>query len=130
MNKELDEKLVRDFPKIFAQRNLPMTETCMYWGFECGNGWFWLIDNLCGCIQRYIDNNEKEQIEAVQVKEKFGTLRFYVNSYDDIVSGMIWLAEAMSAKICENCGSTVGIKSSTGWIRYLCPECMEGYKKE
>ena len=53
MNKHLDDYLCKKYPKIFAERNLPMTETCMCWGFP-GDGWFFLIDNLCQHIQAHI----------------------------------------------------------------------------
>jgi len=100
MKQELDELLCSKYPKLFAQRNLPMTETCMCWGFECGDGWFDLIDELCGTIQSYIDGNNKPQIEVVQVKSKFGTLRFYIGGESDrLIDGMIWFAESMSGRI-------------------------------
>lgn len=102
MNKELDELLCSKYPKLFAQRNLPMTETCMCWGFDCGDGWFDLIDELCSTIQNYIDGNHKPQIEVVQVKSKFGTLRFYIaGENDQLIDGMIWFAESMSSRIPE-----------------------------
>ena len=56
MKKELDTKLCKDFPKIFAQRNMSMTETCMCWGFECGDGWYELIYKLCTDIQKHCDS--------------------------------------------------------------------------
>ena len=54
MNKHLDDYLCKKYPEIFADRNKPMTETCMCWGFEHGNGWFFLIDTLCSSIQHHI----------------------------------------------------------------------------
>lgn len=125
MNPKNTKYLFEKYPRIFIGKDRPITENLMPFGIECGDGWLWLIDNLCGCMQRYIDANEKEQVEALQVKEKFGTLRFYTNSCGDLIDGMIWFAEALSARICENCGSTVDIKATTGWISYLCPKCMK-----
>ena len=123
MKKELDEKLCEAFPKIFAQRGLPMNETCMCWGFECGDGWYQLIYNLCDKIQKHCDE-AGFQVEAVQVKEKFGGLSFYVGSADDFVFDLINKAEEESYKICEDCGSEefVDVRSG-GWIRTLCDEC-------
>lgn len=143
MDLGLDKKLCEKYPKIFAQRNLPMTETCLYWGMDCGDGWYWLIDNLCHSIQGYVDchnegvnirqkagtmiKGDKElQVEAVQVKEKFGQLRFYINQGDETIYGMIWLAESMSKGICEMCGATENVTSTEGrWVKYLCPKCKE-----
>jgi hypothetical protein len=56
MKKELDEKLCAKYPLIFRNRHGDMKETCMVWGFECGDGWYTIIDNLCGLIMR--DYNE------------------------------------------------------------------------
>jgi hypothetical protein len=60
MKRELDEELCRKYPLIFADRNKPMTETAMCWGFDCGNGWYNLIDVLCGMLYSdYINAKEK-----------------------------------------------------------------------
>ena len=144
MKAELQKKLFEKYPKIFRQKDLPMTETCMCWGIECGGGWYWLLDQLCDAIQRYCDARngsigysgevaEPErhlfQVEAVQVKEKFGGLRFYISSGDDQIYGMIDLAEHMSYNICEECGAIEDIKQTKGWIKSLCPKCMEKLNK-
>ena len=42
---------------------------------------------------------------ADQVKEKFGTLRFYYTGGDDRIDGMVRMAESMSAVTCETCGA-------------------------
>ena len=57
MHSALDNKLCEAYPKIFAERNSPMTETCMCWGFSCGDGWYGIIDQLCYAIQQYIDSS-------------------------------------------------------------------------
>ena len=123
MNKEVEKKLYDKYPKLFAQKDLPPYQTCMYWGINVGDGWYWLLDNLCSCIQDYIDANDKPQTEASQVKEKFGALRFYVNGADDYIYGMISLAETMSYSTCESCGATTDIIHTKGWIQTLCKSC-------
>ena len=55
MREELDSYLCKTYPKLFSDRNSPMTETCMCWGFEHGDGWFRLIDTLCRNIQSHLD---------------------------------------------------------------------------
>lgn len=73
------------------------------------------------------------QVVAVQVKEKFATLRFYVMDADDTVYGMIRYAEALSGRVCEVCGSP-GKTVGKGWIKTLCPahyrEGDEGTERE
>ena len=125
MKKESDEKLCKDFPKIFRQRGLPMTETCMCWGFECGDGWFHLIYKLCEDIQKHCDKNPDTQVEATQVKEKFGGLRFYTNFGDQVIYDLIDKAEEKSYKICETCGSTEEITQTKGWISTICKACLD-----
>lgn len=65
---------------------------------------------------------DRPQVEAVQVKEKYGTLRFYTNHYDDCVNTMINFAEEMSACTCEQCGSP-GTPTTGGWIKVQCSNC-------
>lgn len=124
MHKTLQDKLFKKYPKIFRQRYYDIKESAMPWGFECSDGWYWLLDNLCSKLQWDIDKNKQPQIEATQVKEKFGGLRFYTAGETERQDGMISLAMHMSNSICEECGSTEGVEQTTqGWIRTLCKEC-------
>ena len=63
--------------------------------------------------------------KIMQVKEKFGGLRFYVHGANDFLNGMIHMAEAASFKICEQCGKP-GRPRGGGWILTLCDECENG----
>jgi hypothetical protein len=131
MKDELDRILCEKYPLIFADRNKSMMETCMCWGFEHGDGWYPIIDSLCANIQHHIDWNNKNfekgytqykqvpQVVATQVKEKFGTLRFYYDGGDDVIYGMVSMAESWSAVACEECGAS-GTQNSRGWIKTLC----------
>ena len=141
MSPELDNKLVTKYPEIFANRHGDMRTTAMCWGFECGDGWYDLIDTLCSNIQHHIDNikrnrevtlskeifnpdmvpKEVPQVVAVQVKEKFGSLRFYYNGGDDHIRGLVTMAEAMSNKICMTCGKP-GKMYTKGWWNVACEE--------
>jgi hypothetical protein len=47
MRKELDEALCAKYPLVFKDRHENMQHTAMCWGFECGDGWYNLIDTLC-----------------------------------------------------------------------------------
>lgn len=126
MKRELDKLLCERYPKIFAERHAPMTQTAMCWGFECDDGWFDIINTLCGNIQNYIDWQNKtgknaEQVVAEQVKEKFGTLRFYYRGGDDYIRGLVTMAESMSGLTCEVCGKP-GSLNDVGWLMTLCEE--------
>jgi len=176
MKRELDEYLCKTYPKMMVNRNKSMMETCMCWGFECGDGWFQIINQLMGNIQHHIDwkiqqrdwaikynemvaqckngifdlfeadmqsvldeeYKEKRlkdiidgdfrtvpepitQVTLDQVKEKFGTLRFYYSGGDDYIRGMVTMAESMSGVTCEECGKP-GTSTSGGWIKTACLE--------
>ena len=130
MKDELDKKLCEKYPKIFAERNGDMRTTAMCWGFEHSDGWYNIIDLLCNNIQRYLDwkNKTEEvvpQVVAEQVKEKFGTLRFYYRGGDDYTRGLVSMAESMSGVTCEVCGGS-GKQRGGGWIKTLCDEHTKG----
>ena len=127
MRQELDSLLCEKYPKMMVNRNKHMQETCMCWGFECGDGWFNILDKLMGNIQHHIDwKNRKEEVVAQvtldQVKEKFGTLRFYYSGGDDAIDGMVRMAESMSGVTCEEC-SAPAQTHGPGWIRTICEPC-------
>lgn len=76
----------------------------------------------------YIDSERYPQIEAVQVKEKFGGLRFYTNISSNEQEAAISFAESLSYKICENCGTMQNIGQTKGWVSTLCKECAKDNK--
>jgi hypothetical protein len=124
MRQELDEQLCAKYPKIFVNRNADMQTTAMCWGFECGDGWYNILDQLCANIQHHTDWHNREtvkvpQVVASQVKEKFGGLRFYYDGGDDYISGVASMAESMSVVTCEECGAP-GQQRGRGWIYTAC----------
>jgi hypothetical protein len=179
MKQELDKLLCERYPKMMVNRNKDMQETCMCWGFECGDGWFNILDQLMGSIQHHIDWKEKQRLGAIkynemaaqakagnfdlfeedmkalpnneykekrlaeiiagdfrevpksipqvtldQVKEKFGTLRFYYSGGDDYIDGMVSLAESLTGVTCESCGNT-GKRRGGGWVHTYCEPCED-----
>jgi len=105
MNRKLQEKLYNKYPKIFVDKDKSMQESCMCWGIETPDDWYNIIDTLCHALtytyttylnidkedaehlgikptryrdeDNYIYSVECPQVIAEQVKEKYGTLRFY-----------------------------------------------------
>lgn len=69
-----------------------------------------------------------EQVVATQVKEKFGSLRFYYNGGDDYIDGLVRMAELISEHTCEVCGDK-GELSSSGWYKTLCDRHKKEYFK-
>lgn len=126
MKKELDEALCRDFPKLFKDRRGDMTKTAMCWGFP-GDGWEPLLRRCAAKLEAINDKIEdpERHIVASQVKEKFGTLRFYTGSYPSEYateySEAIDTAEAESEATCEQCGKP-GKTEGGGWLKTVCDD--------
>lgn len=166
MSPALDKQICEKYPSIFVNRNESYKNSCMAWGFSCGDGWYDIIDNLCeACTNLYstgvslnpsdaFNNGGNAFLEisppkfiASQVKEKFGTLRFYYrlefdkkaselqesgrypeitqifNSYNSYIDGIIHLSEIISSKTCEVSGKAGELHVSGGhrggWYRTL-----------
>jgi hypothetical protein len=51
MNSELTQRLVKRFPVLYQDYHSPMTQTCMRWGFDHGDGWFEIIWQLSLAIE-------------------------------------------------------------------------------
>lgn len=123
MRADLDSALVRDFPLLYADRRAPMTHTCMCWGFECGDGWEPLIRRLSEKLEPMIRAfPDGERPRASQVKEKFGTLRFYMTGETPEMTAAISAAYEESCRTCEQCGAP-GTRRGGGWIQTLCDKC-------
>lgn len=139
MSPELEEKIFQKYPKMFPKEEQEEghQRSLMCYGFSCGDGWYHIIDTLCRNIQAHIDQNirgldkedaEHYQVTVEQVKEKFGSLRFYISGGDDYIQGMIVMAEALSSKTCEDCGAKAEV-TTKGWIKNLCHNCNDRQKK-
>jgi hypothetical protein len=48
MKEELDKALCEKYPLVFKDRNAGMQHTAMCWGICTGDGWYNIIDILCG----------------------------------------------------------------------------------
>lgn len=136
--KEWYDDLIGKYPRIFKKINY----------VECGRGWEKLLHNLCSVLDNHISNIEyrvnnpdspgnkyyndafktKEQLDsitAVQVKEKFGGLRFYMHASDEYMRGAISMAEKMSHYICDVCGEFGTTKQIGSWYVTVCQKHYE-----
>lgn len=79
-SRSIEQETVKNCPLLFKMYRRPMNETCISFGFECGEGWHDAIANACKEIETYnniIYPRWRVRIQADQIKEKYGTLRFY-----------------------------------------------------
>lgn len=133
MKKELDEKLVKEFPNLYRDRYGKMSETCMCWGFECGDGWYQIIYDTSAKLEALIlqlPEEEREHYKASQVKEKFGGLRIYLSSSTDEMDKLVGTAEDLSYQICEGCGKPGQCyEDNPKWCRTHCEACEAEYQE-
>lgn len=122
------DSLYTKYPTAYA-RPTGRRETFAMFGFECGPGWFDILDRLGAVL-------ELHKVSCAQVKEKFGMLRVYWHAdylepdADDAVRAAIDAAEAESASVCEQCGDLGGETISLGgWLKTLCSPCYEADRK-
>ena len=146
MLEELENKIYEIAPILYKQKDLDETVTCMCWGFECPDSWFDLLKELTIELETSINNKYKGKYECVaqQVKEKYGSLRFYGEikilienpTKDDLslskklyeqFQELVDKAEYKSEKICCECGKPA-TKTSSGWIAHFCDECATKFK--
>ena len=101
-------------------------------GIECEKGWFKLLEPIFDYIKEYNkDKDDEHKIEITQIKEKWGTLRVYVNFGTDELFKLIDEAEDKSELICEFCGSEENVGSTkTGWISTICLDCVKKQAKQ
>lgn len=175
MSPSLDKQLCEKYPKIFTDRFSKPNESPISFGIQCGDGWYRIIDMLCTAMsysystavkidkedaikygiesptdeagERYYLTIEAPQVIVDQVKEKFGTLRFYyhlkfdqkiielrktgkysdiqkvINEYHHYFDGMVHMATTLSAHTCEITGKEgemhVSNGGKDGWYKVL-----------
>jgi hypothetical protein len=96
-------------------------------GFHAPDGWVELLHTLCSLVEDHITRLPDEirsHVQCAQVKEKFGTLRFYMTETTPYINGAIEMAEMMSGDICETCGEK-GKRRGGGYILTQCNKCHE-----
>ena len=122
-NKDIEQRLLNRIPQGWGKY------------ISCGEGWYWILDALDHKLS-YLDSD----YELNQVKEKFGTLRFYFSSKKDgmineIMQDCVTRAEYQSESTCEYCGKSLYLRSPNfdrsvklregGWVKTLCDPCDE-----
>lgn len=116
------------------------------WTKDEYGGWFdCLYDGWADVLYKGINKLDKvlkkynltDNLYIVQVKEKFGGLRFYydfvpeedkdfsswqaagIRIFDDIV----WRLEEATEKVCCDCGTTEDVQCYGGWVHFACSDC-------
>lgn len=131
MRKELAQKLAGRWPGWFNLEG-DVRYTLMSFGFCHGDGWFGILWRLCEDLEPLATEVEKQTghpFEVLQVKEKLGGLRFYVNHRSNTVCRRIEAAALESFASCEVCGQP-GKRREGGWIKTLCAKHASAHEAE
>ena len=131
MNKELTKKLKEDFPILYGLEKTKfgnqIIQTTFYrYGFELGDGWEPLIRKLSEELEKFNAYLTPEElpVQAIQVKEKLGGLRFYLAPVNDniypTIRDLINEAENKAIHICDVCGAEGMLIQERGWLRTRC----------
>jgi hypothetical protein len=98
---------------------------------DCPDGWDDIVDELCRTLEKLIVAAGSPAVHVHQIKEKFGTLRFYHSGapkdlYEDMEK-VIREAEAYTTKVCCRCGEPA--ERSGGRFSVLCDnlDCNAGW---
>lgn len=125
MRKELEDELVAIAPEWFVRNDIMASG--MYFGFQCGDGWFPILKDLLLSIRAL----NPENFEVTQVKEKWGSLYVYAGGGSlelaDQIDGLLDAARDLSETICEACGA-LGRLYTQGWYITLCPPCHAAWR--
>jgi hypothetical protein len=97
---------------------------------DCGQGWRDLLERACVRIRAAVQA-DGGSFKATQIKEKFGSLRFYWDGALSpeavaLVEEAVDLAEARSACTCEICGAEGRLHYRGGWLATACAEHARG----
>lgn len=96
--------------------------------FECAGGWRHLLEDLLRDIDATLSTEDREVFQVSQIKEKYGTLRFYTHAFSDDVERLVEVAERRSAMTCEVCGEP-GRVQGKGWVSCRCTQHDDDARK-
>jgi translation initiation factor 2 beta subunit (eIF-2beta)/eIF-5 len=119
MRQDLSDKLYNEYTPWFEGT---------LWGFECGDGWYNLLSDLCKELKEAVDVEKWEdgwEFKVLQVKEKYGGLRFYIGSATELIFDIIDKYEALSYTVCEICGEPGKLSEKNRWYSTLCQKHRE-----
>jgi hypothetical protein len=123
-------KLMQAHPRLFR---IPSGRPDAAQGYpNCEEGWRDLLERCCARIETALA--EGGALRVLQIKQKFGALRFYWSGHlpdaaEAKVDEAIALAAARSACTCEICGAEGRLHNRGGWLATACPEHAKGELK-
>lgn len=80
-------------------------------------------EQMCAEIKDALTESELRDYRVTQIKEKFGTLRWYGNFYTEPLRDILARYEEKSMWTCIQCGAPA-TRVTTGWIAPYCDACV------
>src|SRR5262245_27042610 len=126
MTPESDARLRAAFPLVFAGPLLNDEP------IRCGEGWYLLLYMLCAGLEAVMYDEldvtkpvVAQRYRAVQVKEKFGQLRLYLDHETAAMTVLLGLAENLSKHVCDVCGAPGKLRTLTDNAPIAATRCDE-----
>ena len=127
MKTELAHQITEKYPDMFYEERRGKRKPTMHNNIiYCGDGWFNILMKLC-------EELHAMRPKVMQIKEKFGGLRFYASfpkDYSEQGWGEIRKAEAQAIETCEQCGEPGELRIHNGWRYVNCQPCHEAHCEE
>lgn len=123
----LRKEILNEYPFIYRPTDKGYDPFSLF-GFEIGNGWNNLILDIFDKIKEL---DYPISLHILQIKEKFGELRFYYAVQDSTdkqfedIQKIINEAEEKSTTTCEICGKEGYIDYDVYWLSCWCDECRK-----
>jgi len=92
------------------------------WGYEVGKGWIPIIEKF---IEKLDEIDTDNVVRIFQIKEKFGTLRLYLEHSTKEAERLVDAYETMANFVCEECGAPGEYRGGLSWVQTLCDDCYE-----
>ena len=120
---EFEIQLKKKYPNLYnGLRNKKSSQggylMPIAFGIECGEGWYNLIDYVSAKLEAL-----NQKLEVVQIKEKWGSIRLYLNISTDEADKIVEFVEKESETTCEIC-SKKGKLLTDGWWKVRCHSCL------
>jgi hypothetical protein len=121
----------------FIKPDPGLHDNLMAFGWECREGWYPIIEEALDKMEKTIEKMPKKEqkvfkssFEILQIKEKLGGLRIYINMYSDEIIEIIREAEEKAEETCETCGNPGKLREFHHWLFTNCDDCYNKKIKE
>lgn len=146
MDQKLSKSLFEKYPNVYKlfranaeyvktqnESLKPLVKRLVWPEISCRDGWFKILDELSNKLEKLIlefPEEERDLFTAVQIKEKMGGLRFYLDRIPNGAREIINEATDASYKTCEVCGSSGKLRSNGLVVVTVCDKHFQEQEEE